>query len=130
MDSWQTRLEEGEDQLTRQQEVLARLSKPTIDFRNDENVAPPPTPKIPEALLVKIPESQRRVVTSSTKTTTIPATGTPRRALSEASTNTPRSSPRRSPRKSKDVRRSSMSLKQKRNEAPPEIMIYVDPADA
>ena len=127
LDSWQTRLDEGEDQLTRQQRVLNGLVKPvaTRKQKNDENAT---SPKLPAALQVKVPSGSRQ---SSAENTSGKGTHTPRRALSETSRNTPRSSPRKSPRKSRDVQRSSMSMKQRRSaSAAPEIMIYVDEAEA
>jgi len=132
LDSWQTRLEEGEDQLTRQQRVLDGLVKPAAmkEQKNDEN-AISTSPKIPESLLVKVPQGSRQSSAVTIENTPGTGTHTPRRALSETSGNTPRSSPRKSPRKSRDVQRSSMSMKQRRSaSAAPEIMIYVDEAEA
>jgi hypothetical protein len=129
LDSWQTRLEEGEDQLTRQQRVLDRLVKPVPvrKQKNDENASP----TIPESLQVKVPSGSRQSSTATIENTPGKGTHTPRRALSETSGNTPRSSPRKSPRKSRDVQRSSMNMKQRRSaSAAPEIMIYVDEAEA
>jgi len=128
LDSWQTRLDEGEDQQTRQQRILDGLLKPatTRQQNNDENDVPI-SPRIPESLQVKVPQGSRLSSAATIEKTSSNGAHTPRRALSETSGNTPRSSPRKSPRKSRDVQRSSMGMKQRRSaSAAPEIMIYVD----
>jgi hypothetical protein len=126
LDSWQTRLEEGEHQLTQQQRALAAsLGIPSTQLGDAEN-APMPSKEIPNVLKVQLPKSR-----SSSTNRSNP--GTPRRALGETCSNTPqRSSTRRgSPRNSRDAQRSSLSMKQRRSgSARPDIIVYVDPAES
>lgn len=127
LDSWQTRLEEGNDPLTIQQLAQAARPRQPIQLRNDEN-RPPSSTVLPVSLQVKIPQKRQ----SGSRTVRGTSThGTPRRALSETSSNvrSSSSSPRRSPRKSRDTTRSSMSLKQRQRSDVPDIQIYVDPAE-
>jgi len=133
MDSWQTRLEEGDNPLTIQQLSQAARPKQQLQPINDENTPPTETsPGFAKTIQVKPPQKRRSdnniIRASSTRTT---PRGTPRRALSETSGNVRSTSvsPRRSARKSRDATRSSISLRQRRNEAVPEIQIYVDLAD-
>lgn len=125
MDSWQTRLEEGENQVTMQQ-LAASLSKPKLVLVGKENSVPQSS--IPDSLQVKVPTNRQSSSPVAGARPTLSTT--PRRALSEVSGNSPKRSPRRSsPRKSKDVQRSSLNVNRRRSEAVPDIQIYVDPAE-